>query len=36
MAIKFFFYEKFKDQQAVDFHMSTAYLKDAFEKYGDL
>jgi Uncharacterized conserved protein len=29
-------HEKYKDQQVVDFHMSTAYLKEAFEKYGDL
>ena len=33
---KFFFYEKYKDQQAADFHMSTAYLKEAFKKYGNL
>lgn len=33
---KFFFYEKYKDQQAVDFHMSTAYLKETFEKYEEL
>lgn len=33
---KFFFYEKYKNQQAVDFHMSTVYLKEAFDKYEDL
>ena len=35
-AGKFFFYEKYKDQHAVDFHMSTLYLQEAFSKYADL
>jgi len=35
-AGKFFFYEKYKDQHAVDFHMSTSYLQEAFAKYDDL
>ena len=33
---KFFFYEKYKDKKSVDFHMSTPYLKKAFDKYQDL
>ena len=33
---KFFFYEKYKDKKAVDIHMSTQYLKNAFDKYPEL
>jgi len=35
-AGKFFFYEKYKDQHAVDVHMSTSYLQEAFAKYDGL
>lgn len=33
---KFFFYEKYKDKQAFDYHMSTTYLQQVFEKFEDL
>jgi quinol monooxygenase YgiN len=29
---KFFFYEKYKDQAAFDFHCSTSYFKELFSK----
>ena len=33
---KFFFYEKYRDQAALDFHGSTPYLKDLFRQIADL
>ena len=30
---QFLFYEKYRDQQALDYHGSTPYLKDLFENY---
>lgn len=31
----FFFYEKYKDKDAVDFHMNTAYIKDLISSFDD-
>ncbi|MCX5816528.1 MAG: putative quinol monooxygenase [Proteobacteria bacterium] len=33
---KFLFYEKYRDQAAVDYHMSTPYLQQLFKKFDDL
>jgi len=33
---KYFFYEKYKDQDAVDYHCSTHYFKDLIDKFSDL
>ena len=33
---KFLFYEKYRDKAALDFHGSTPYLKELFEKLTDL
>lgn len=33
---KFFFYEKYKNQQALDYHMNTSYLKEVFHKFNSL
>ena len=33
---QFFFYEKYQDQQALDHHGSTPYLKELFRKISDL
>ncbi len=35
-AGKFFFYEKYADQAALDFHGSTPYLKELFKTIKDL
>jgi len=33
---KFFFYERYKDKEAFDFHGSTPYFKDLFRRLKDL
>jgi quinol monooxygenase YgiN len=33
---RFFFYERYKDKEAFDFHSSTPYFKDLFGKLKDL
>lgn len=33
---KYMFYEKYKDQAAVDYHFSTHYFKDLIDKFSDL
>ncbi|AJQ26484.1 putative quinol monooxygenase [Pelosinus fermentans] len=33
---QFFFYEKYQDQQALDYHGSTPYLKELFSSIADL
>lgn len=33
---KYLFYEKYKDQQSLDFHMSTPYLQELFGKLDSL
>lgn len=33
---KFFFYEKYRDQAALEHHMGTPYLKELFKKTADL
>lgn len=33
---KFFFYERYKDQAAFDYHGSTPYFRDLFKKIRDL
>jgi quinol monooxygenase YgiN len=35
-AGQFFFYEKYQDQQALDYHGSTPYLKELFSSIADL
>jgi quinol monooxygenase YgiN len=33
---RFFFYEKYKNKQAYDYHMSTAYLQEVFSNFAEL
>jgi quinol monooxygenase YgiN len=33
---KYFFYEKYKDQAAVDYHFSTHYFKELIDKFSNL
>lgn len=33
---KFFFYEKYKDKHAFDYHMNTSYLQEVFKQFDSL